>query len=151
MNKKLLLVPAFFLGSLSIYCTETVVTSAQNSADGGVGPVGKANADPVTFAAISEGTFSGNSAVITVEGSARITVAVSSTATGVDHPECHVNWVVPSGKLASVNFEDALGSLYLPMNNKHSDVIGPVPVVLPKIFLVCKNTGPVDYVVYGIK
>ena len=118
VNKKLLLVPAFLLGSLSIYCTQTVVTSAQSPADGRVGPVGNANADPVTFASISEGTFSGNSAVINVEGAARITVAVSAAATAGEHPECHVNWVVPSGKLASVNFEGALGSLYLPMNNK---------------------------------
>jgi hypothetical protein len=155
VNKKFLLVPAFLLGSLSIYCTETVVMVArQGPGDGGdeaLGPVGTAHADPATFSVISEGTFSGQSEVISVEGAARITVAVSTTPQSSE-AECHVNWVVPSGKLASASFENALSSLYLPMNNDHSDVVGAIPVVLPKIQIACKNiTGPVDYSVFAIK
>jgi hypothetical protein len=150
----MLLVPAFLLGSLSIYCTETVVTAAHQGADGGsdaLHPVGTAHADPATFSVITEGTFTGRSEVITVEGAARITVAVATTPQSGD-PGCKVNWVVPSGKLANASLEDAIASLYLPMNNDHSDVVGPMPVVLPKIVIACQNiAGPVDFVVYGIK
>lgn len=153
MNKKLLFAPAFLLGSLSIYCTETVVTAARHeSSDGGsiLDPVGTANADPATFSIVSEGTFTGKSAVISVEGAARITVAVATTPQS-GQPRCHVHWI-PNGKLASASFEGALASLYLPMNNLHSDLVGPMPVVLPKIWIACEDvTGPVDYAVYGIK
>ena len=114
--------------------------------------MGTAHADPVIFSVVSEGTFSGTSGVITVEGSARITVAISTAVQQSSDSSCHVNWVVPGGKLASVAFESALSSLYLPLNNMHSDVVGPMPVVLPKLQIACENvSGPVDYVVYGIK
>jgi hypothetical protein len=105
------------------------------------------------FSTISEGTFTGQSDIITVEGAARITVAISLSAAVPNDPSCKANWVVPSGKLADVTFEDGLSSIYLPINNNHSDVAGPMPVVLPKIRIACTGTGttPVDYAVFVIK
>lgn len=77
MRRKLLLLPAFLLGSTSIYCAETLITRSGGGATGADGAVPSAHAEPTKFELISEGSFIGESEVISVEGAARVTVAVA--------------------------------------------------------------------------